>query len=209
MKTENKHNKILSAAIKVFAKKGFFSSRISDIAKEAKVADGTIYLYFNNKNDILVSILEEEIGKITANTAKRTAKTEEPLEMLRILITEHLLAMKRNRNLAEIIHTELRQAGKTIREYQTNCFAEYEGILSGIIKRGQEGGVFRTDLNPDIVRRIILGALSELSQVWTTNYETHYSAEELTSQLFTLVFAGIQKIEVKGEKKTEERESQL
>ncbi len=64
MKAENKHSKIISAATKVFAKKGFFTARISDIAKEAKVADGTIYLYFNNKYDILLSVFEEEIGKI-------------------------------------------------------------------------------------------------------------------------------------------------
>ena len=65
MKTLNKHGKIINAATKVFAKKGFFNARISDIAKEAKVADGTIYLYFDNKFDILLSVLEEEIGKLT------------------------------------------------------------------------------------------------------------------------------------------------
>ena len=66
MRISDKHNKIIQAAIKVFARKGFFSARISDIAKKAKVADGTIYLYFNNKYDILISIFEEEIGKIIA-----------------------------------------------------------------------------------------------------------------------------------------------
>ena len=64
MKSVDKHNKIIISATKVFAKKGFFNARISDIAKEAKVADGTIYLYFNNKFDILISVLEEEIGKM-------------------------------------------------------------------------------------------------------------------------------------------------
>jgi TetR/AcrR family fatty acid metabolism transcriptional regulator len=68
MKAENKHSKIISAAIKVFAKKGFFTARISDIAKEAKVADGTIYLYFNNKYDILLSVFEEEVGKLVEKT---------------------------------------------------------------------------------------------------------------------------------------------
>ena len=62
MKAVNKHAKIITAATKVFAKKGFFNARISDIAKEAKVADGTIYLYFNNKIDILLSVFEEEIN---------------------------------------------------------------------------------------------------------------------------------------------------
>ena len=60
MKNSDKHEKIIRAAVKVFAKKGFFSARISDIAKAAKVADGTIYLYFNNKFDILISVFDEE-----------------------------------------------------------------------------------------------------------------------------------------------------
>ena len=64
MKSPDKHRKIIRAATKVFAKKGFFNARISDIAKEAKVADGTIYLYFNNKFDILLSVFEQEIGKL-------------------------------------------------------------------------------------------------------------------------------------------------
>ena len=66
MKSSDKHEKIIRAAVKVFAKKGFFSARISDIAKAAKVADGTIYLYFNNKFDILISVFDEEIGKFIA-----------------------------------------------------------------------------------------------------------------------------------------------
>ena len=70
MKTVNKHGKIITAATKVFAKKGFFNARISDIAKEAKVADGTIYLYFDNKFDILLSVLEEEIGKLPSRSKK-------------------------------------------------------------------------------------------------------------------------------------------
>ena len=78
MKSVDKHNKIIVSATKVFAKKGFFNARISDIAKEAKVADGTIYLYFNNKFDILISVLEEEIGKIIEQIEKAIASSSTP-----------------------------------------------------------------------------------------------------------------------------------
>ena len=70
MKAADKHSKIIHAATKVFAKKGFFNARISDIAKEAKVADGTIYLYFNNKFDILISVFEAEIGNLVTQVKK-------------------------------------------------------------------------------------------------------------------------------------------
>lgn len=108
MKAENKHIKIISAATKVFAKKGFFTARISDIAKEAKVADGTIYLYFNNKYDILLSVFEEEVGKIVDATKQLIAKETDPVEMLKVYINQHLQAMKKNRYLAEVIQIELR-----------------------------------------------------------------------------------------------------
>lgn len=99
MKAENKHAKIISAATKVFAKKGFFTARISDIAKEAKVADGTIYLYFNNKYDILLSVFEEEVGKIIENTEKLLYQEADPSKHLEIFTTQHLIAMKKKSKL--------------------------------------------------------------------------------------------------------------
>ena len=137
MKADNKHTKIISAATKVFAKKGFFTARISDIAKEAKVADGTIYLYFNNKYDILLSVFEEEVGKIVENTKKLIAKEDDPVEMLKVYITQHLLAMKKNRYLAEVIQIELRQTNKVIKTYRDNKFTEYISIIADIIQKGQ------------------------------------------------------------------------
>src|SRR3989339_1640127 len=137
MKAENKHAKIIVAATKVFAKKGFFTARISDIAKEAKVADGTIYLYFNNKYDILLSVFEEEVGKIVENTENLLSLEGDPMKMLEIFITQHLIAMKKNKNLAEVIQIELRQTNKVIKEYRDNKFSEYTGIIADIIRRGQ------------------------------------------------------------------------
>lgn len=191
MKAENKHSKIIAAAIKVFAKKGFFSARISDIAKEAKVADGTIYLYFNNKNDILISIFEEEVGKIVERTKSCIEKSDDPIEMLRIFIEQHLLAMKKNRNLAEVIHIELRQASKVIKGYRTQKYSEYENIVADIIREGQRAGIFLSEINPDITKRIILGSLDELARVWNSSYESHYSTDDLAFQLVTTLRSGI------------------
>ncbi|MBM9519955.1 TetR/AcrR family transcriptional regulator [Desulforhopalus vacuolatus] len=192
MRTENKHKKIIAAAIKVFAKKGFFNARISDIAKEAKVADGTIYLYFNNKNSILLTILEEEFGKIVEKTSTLIAKEDDPAAMLHIFIEQHLRAMKKNKNLAEVLHTERRQTGKMSKDFRAEKFSEYEDLLTDIISKGKKMEVFSQNLNVDIIRRIIFGALEELSRVWNDSLETHYSVEELSSQLLATVFTGIQ-----------------
>lgn len=193
MKTVDKHGKILIAATKVFAKKGFFNARISDIAKEAKVADGTIYLYFNNKFDILISVFDEEIGKIIEQIKKSIEKESDPQKMLAIFAHKHLTAMKKNRNLAEVIQIELRQSDKIVREYRNTTFRNYIDIISDIIKLGQQQNIYRQDLLPGIAKRAFFGALDEVSRVWssTSTQETHYSVDETVEQILTIFLAGI------------------
>jgi len=191
MKAENKHSKIISAATKVFARKGFFTARISDIAKEAKVADGTIYLYFNNKYDILLTVFEEEVGKIVERTNKLLRNEEDPRKMLEIYTIQHLMAMKKNKNLAEVIQIELRQTHKVIKDYRDNKFSEYIGIIANIIKKGQETGAYRSDVKPDIAKRVYFGALDEVSRVWNASLETHYTVEEIAEQVLAMFLTGI------------------
>ncbi len=192
MKAENKHSKIISAATKVFAKKGFFTARISDIAKEAKVADGTIYLYFNNKYDILLSVFEEEVGKIVENTEKLLSLEDDPRKQLEIFAIQHLLAMKKNRHLAEVIQIELRQTHKIIKEYRDNNFSNYTGIIAEIIRNGQKSGIYRSDIKPDLAKRAFFGALDEISRVWNASLETNYSVKEIATQILSIFLAGIQ-----------------
>lgn len=191
MKAENKHSKIISAATKVFAKKGFFTARISDIAKEAKVADGTIYLYFNNKYDILLTVFEEEVGKIVEKTSKLLNNEEDPRKMLEIYTIQHLMAMKKNKNLAEVIQIELRQTNKVIKDYRDNKFSEYTGIIATIIKKGQESGAYRADIKPEIAKRVYFGALDEVSRVWNASLETNYTVEEVADQVLAMFLTGI------------------
>ncbi len=194
MKNIDKHGKIIIAATKVFAKKGFFNARISDIAKEAKVADGTIYLYFNNKFDILVSVFEEEIGAIIEQIQKAIEKETDPQKMLAIFAQKHLTAMKRNKNLAEVIQAEIRQSDKIVKEYRNTTFQSYMNIVSDIIKRGQEKNIYREDLVPDIAKRAFFGALDEISRIWTTaasSDESRYSVDETIQQVLIIFLAGM------------------
>jgi TetR/AcrR family fatty acid metabolism transcriptional regulator len=191
MKAVNKHAKIIAAATKVFAKKGFFNARISDIAKEAKVADGTIYLYFNNKIDILLSVFEEEIGSIISQTRKLLEEEQDPRKKLEIFIIKHLTTMKKNKNLAEVIQIELRQTTKLIKEYRNTTFNEYIDIIAEIIIQGQQENIFRKDILPNIAKRSLFGALDEVSRVWNTSLETNYSIEEAGCQMIKLFIAGI------------------
>lgn len=191
MKAVNKHAKIITAATKVFAKKGFFNARISDIAKEAKVADGTIYLYFNNKIDILLSVFEEEISSIIENTRSQIAQESDPRKKIEVFIVTHLITMKKNKNLAEVMQIELRQTTKTIKDYRNTKFNDYIDIIAEIIKDGQRENVFRQDILPNIAKRTIYGALDEVSRVWNISLETNYSVEEASSQMVDMMISGM------------------
>ena len=191
MKTADKHSKIIRAATKVFAKKGFFNARISDIAKEAKVADGTIYLYFNNKYDMLLSVFEEKIGKLVEQINTQLEKEEDPRRMLEIFIANHLREMKKNKNLAEVIQIELRQTNKIIRDYRNNKFSEYLNIISTIIKLGQAKDVFRKDIMPGIAKRAIFGAMDEIARIWNINMDSEYKIEETELQVIKIFLVGV------------------
>lgn len=191
MKSLNKHVKIINAATKVFAKKGFFNARISDIAKEAKVADGTIYLYFNNKFDILISVFDEEITNMISQINKLLDQEQDPKEMLTIFITKHLTMMKKNRNLAEVIQIELRQSNKIIKNYRNNAFIEYLDIIESIIRLGQDKGIYRSDIDPDIAKRVVFGALDEAARTWSTPSQTKYSADEMADQVVNIFLSGL------------------
>ncbi|MBV5307756.1 MAG: TetR/AcrR family transcriptional regulator [Desulfobulbaceae bacterium] len=191
MKAQDKHIKIINAATKVFAKKGFFNARISDIAKEAKVADGTIYLYFNNKFDILISVFEEEISGLIEQVTKSLNVEPDPRNQLRIFATKHLTMMKKNKNLAEVIQIELRQSTKLIKDYRNNKFSEYIDIISTIIKNGQEQNIYRADIKPGIAKRAFFGALDEISRVWSLSLDTEYTVEETINQIMDIFLTGV------------------
>ena len=120
-----------------------FQKSVQEIANEANVADGTIYLYFKNKDDILISLFEEELGKIIKIMREELSKTDDPVEKLRIFAKRHLNMILDNRNLAEVIQVELRQSSKFMREYVNKVFLEYLNLVSGVIREGQDTGIFR------------------------------------------------------------------
>ncbi len=101
------------------------------------------------------------------------------------------MAMKKNKNLAEVIQIELRQTNKVIKDYRNNKFNEYTSIIADIIKMGQKTGVYKADIKPDIAKRIFFGALDEVSRVWNASLETHYTVEDIADQILSMFLMGI------------------
>ncbi len=191
MKTFDKRKKIIRAATKVFAKKGFFNARISDIAKDAKIADGTIYLYFNNKVDLLFSVFEDEIGAMIVQTNEILDSEPDPGKKLEMFAVKHLTTMKKNKNLSQVLHIELRQANRLAKGNRSTRAKEYVDIVSDIICLGQQQSIFRASIIPGIAKRAFFGALEEVSRVWDGSLETNYSVEETTSQIMSIFLTGM------------------
>jgi len=207
MKVADKHQKIVQAAMRVFARNGFFNSKIAEIAKEAKVADGTIYLYFNNKYDILITIFEEEIGKIIARVKEEVARLDDPREKLERFAYLHLSLVEANRDLAEVIQVELRQSSKFMKEYRNKKFAEYLNIISQIVRQGQNAGIFKKEVMPGIFKRAFFGALDEMSRFWVLSSKKKYSVATAARQISSFFINGIEASDAPPLKRSQNRKS--
>jgi TetR/AcrR family fatty acid metabolism transcriptional regulator len=162
----DKRDRILKAAIKVFAKNGFYATRVSEIAKAAGVADGTIYLYFKNKDDVLITIFEEGIEQLLA-ILRGVAESDDAFEdRIRRIIELQLGLLEEQRDLAEVITVNLRQSSRLLKQYAAPLFMQYIEVIAGVIRDGQKEGAFRTDLNSRVVARSLFGALDAILLTW-------------------------------------------
>ena len=161
-----KHDRILDAAIEVFAEKGFHNARISDIAKRAGVADGTIYLYFRNKDDVLLTIFEEKMGVLIAGLQHALVGVDDPLERIRTFARYHFRQVNDHRALAEVLQIELRLSNKFLKEYRPEKLWEYLGMFAAIIHEGQARGVIRGDQDSFVLMWAFFGAMDEIAMQW-------------------------------------------
>jgi TetR/AcrR family fatty acid metabolism transcriptional regulator len=186
-----KRDRILRAAVKIFSRKGFFNSKVSEIARAASVADGTIYLYFRNKDDLLISLFEEKMGEVVADVRRRIACGGNALEKLKIFIENHMDLLEREAGLVEVIQVELRQSTKFLKDYTPVKFFEYLEVISDILEEGKKEGVLRPDLDVSIARRAIFGALDELSLTYILSRKPKYHPTVAAGELCRLLLEGL------------------
>jgi len=162
----DKRERILRAAIKVFARKGFYATRVSEIAKAAGVADGTIYLYFENKDDVLVSIFEDRITKLLEVLRKEIDEAATFEAKLRVVVERQLGLLENQRDLAEVVTVNLRQSSKLLKQYAAPRFTEYLELIASVIAFGQKEGIVDPDLSPRVVATGLWGALDGIALTW-------------------------------------------
>ena len=165
-KTNDKYQRILEASVKVFADHGFHQSTVSQIAKKAGVADGTIYLYFKNKEDILVQIFNYKTKQIFERFREVVGSADNPIEKLRNLIRRHLQEFQQDRNLAVVYLAETRQINRVMEDQIKIMSKMYFDLVAEILEQGQQNGNFRTVLHLGLVKRHILGSVDEVISTW-------------------------------------------
>jgi TetR/AcrR family fatty acid metabolism transcriptional regulator len=185
-----KRERILRAAIKIFSQKGFFSSKVSDIAQSAGVADGTIYLYFKNKDDLLISLFEEKMAEVVADVRERVDSGEGALSRLKIFIENHMNLLVREAGLIEVLQVELRQSNKFMKEYVPVKFLEYLDVISEILEQGIREGVFRQELNVAVARRAVFGALDEIALAYVLSRKRKYNPADAASEIYRIFAEG-------------------
>jgi len=162
----DKRERILDAAERVFAQHGFFAARVSEIAKEAGVADGTIYLYFKSKDELLISLFESRMERFNDMLARATAKEARPTDRLLALIRTYLTLVREQPMVAEVLTIELRQSAKFMKEASNPRFGDLLRMLAGIVAEGQAAGELGADIPAPIAARMIFGILDELALAW-------------------------------------------
>lgn len=190
-KNSEKYYRIIDAATKIFAKKGFFQAKVSDIAREAQVADGTIYLYFENKDDILISLFEEQMKVVLEDMRAQVLKEKDAIKKIEQFAIAHLKLIELNKDVAEIIQVELRQSSKFMKEYKNEQFMQYLNLIGDIIREGQEKGIFKKEIIPDIAKRAFFGALDEMSRFWVLSSRKKYDIETAAKQISEYFLYGL------------------
>lgn len=185
-----KRESILRAATRVFARNGYFNSKVADIARQADVADGTVYLYFKSKEEILHSIFDQNMAEAIAAGRVLIEKLRDPGEKLRRIAMLHLERLGADRDLAVVFQVELRGSTKFMREFSAAGFAEYLGLLRQTFEEGQRSGVFRKDLNAKLVSKVLFGALDEMATNWIIS-KRNYKLEPMAEVVMDVFLNGV------------------
>lgn len=185
-----KYEAILRAAAKVFAQSGYFNAKVSDVARTAGVADGTVYLYFKNKEDLLTSIFSWAMGEFLRRAREELVESSDPYEKLRRFTKLHFSQLEQEPDIAIVFQIELRQSTKFMEQFSTTYLAEYLQMLRVIIEDGQRQGLFRQQPNSKVVSKALFGMLDEMATNWVLSHKSH-SLTAMVEPVLDIFFNGV------------------
>ncbi|MBD8026295.1 TetR/AcrR family transcriptional regulator [Ureibacillus sp. Re31] len=185
-----KYKQIIDAAVIAIAENGYHQAQVSKIAKQAGVADGTIYLYFKNKEDILISVFREKMGVFVENLREIIDNGESSSEKLSQMIDNHFNVLANDRHLATVTQLELRQSNKDLRLKINSILKEYLKLLDEILVEGMLKGEFNSTMDVRIARQMVFGTIDETITTWVMN-EFRYDLIETAPKVRQLLLNGL------------------
>jgi TetR/AcrR family fatty acid metabolism transcriptional regulator len=166
MRDPDKPQQIIDAAIRVFARDGYYNSRVSDIAREAGMASGTIYLYFRTKDDIIITLFRETMAQWLADLRKAIASEPGAIAKVRRVVSLHFSMLESNPDLAEVVQVELRQGQKFLRGAAAQEVTSYFALIGSILEEGIAVGQIRRDLPVKVATKMLFGAMDQMATSW-------------------------------------------
>jgi TetR/AcrR family fatty acid metabolism transcriptional regulator len=166
MRDPEKPQQIVEAAVRVFARKGYFNSRVSDVAREAGIAAGTIYLYFRTKEDILITLFREKMAAFVSSLRAAIADEPDAVAKVRRLVQLHFRMLEANPDLAEVVQVELRQGQKFFRGASSQEIAGYFALIASVLEEGVGQGHFKSELPVKIATKMLFGAMDQMATSW-------------------------------------------
>lgn len=189
-KDKPKYKQIIDAAVIVIAENGYHQAQVSKIAKQAGVADGTIYLYFKNKEDILISVFQEKMAVFVSKLQQILIKDLSASEKLKLMVESHFSLLAGDIHLAIVTQLELRQSNTDIRLKINNVLREYLVLLDQILINGMETNEFDKDMDIRLARQMVFGTMDETITTWVMN-DHKYDLVELAPKVHHLLMKGM------------------
>lgn len=190
IKHRPKYKQIIEGAIEVIAENGFHASQVSKIAKKANVADGTIYLYFKNKEDILISVFRDKMGYFVEETMQAIEKKTTASEKLATFVYMHYKLLSESPYLAIVTQLELRQSKPELRHEINSVLKAYLDIIDLIVQQGIEEETIRADINPQLIRQMVFGTIDETVTTWVMKSQ-RYDLVEQAEDIHQLLINGL------------------
>jgi TetR/AcrR family fatty acid metabolism transcriptional regulator len=190
MPDPDKPQQIIDAAIRVFARNGYYNSRVSDIAREAGIASGTIYLYFRTKEEILVRLFRDKMAEWVAEVRREIALEPDAVRKIRRLVSLHFSVLEQNPDLAEVVQVELRQGHKFFRGASAHEVSAYFDLIASVLEEGIAAGQIRKDLPVKIATKTLFGAMDQLATSWVLGKRT-YRLTDSAEAVATIFLKGV------------------
>jgi TetR/AcrR family transcriptional regulator, fatty acid metabolism regulator protein len=165
-KSVAKRSVILDAALRTFAGRGYTDTKVAEIASEAGVAEGTLYNYFQSKEELLLALFDEKWGGIIDDIKKKISRLDDPNDKLKAVFSLVVRMFKKNRHLAELFMVDVKQSSIFLTNYTINRIVEFLNIIEEILEEGKRKGIYRKDLDARVARMLIFGAAQGILLSW-------------------------------------------